>query len=128
MGYTSGTRMKRVRTYSILSRVFLPVGLVLLILGVAMLVAGIVGATIFTTKAIEAGQCTQSASGTSCTILPGDAVAFTFSILGIVFGSLGFTFGLPMFILSFVFSGRARANRELDEKMGVDYTDFPYGK
>ena len=122
-----GTHKRRVRTYTILSRVFLPVGIVLLACFVILLPFGIFGAIQGYEQLLNDPSCVVTETSMRCSDLNA-ATPFALGILGIVFSSLGLTFGLPLFILSFVFRNRARANRAADEKNGIDYSDFPYGK
>ncbi len=129
MNENAGTHKRRVRTYSILAKVFLPVGLVLLILGVILLVLGIVMFVVGLQSLIDSGACVQQGASYQCNIEGATGgVSFVFGILGMVFGGLGLGFGLPLFILNFVFRSLARNNRKVDEANGVDYSDFPYGK
>lgn len=118
---------RRVRTYSILHRVFLPVGIVLLALGVLMLGFGIYF-MVTALASVDAASCVQSAYGTRCTVEGEAAFALTGGIVLLVFGILGLSFGTPLFVLNFVFGSLAKKNRAADETAGVDYSDFPYGK
>ena len=121
----AGTHKRKVKVYATLSKIFFPVGLVLLILGVVLLPISIVW-MVNTVLALDAsGQCVHTATSIRCN----DAEwTLVFPILFLVFAAPSFVIGLPMFILSFVFRNKARANRALAENNGVDYSDFPYGK
>ena len=123
----NGTHMRKVKTYSILSKVFLPIGIVLLALFLLLLPIGIFNIIQGIAEMEKSGNCVVTETSIRCSDLS-EAAAFVIGVLCIVFSSLSLTFGLPLFILSFVFRGRARANRALDEKNGIDYSDFPYGK
>ncbi|MBQ7244060.1 MAG: hypothetical protein IJS52_07660 [Bacilli bacterium] len=129
MNQYAGTHKRKVRTYSILAKVFLPVGLVLLILGIILLTVGIITFVLGLQSLIDSGACVQHGASYQCNIEgAAGGVSFVLGILGMVFGGLGLGFGLPLFILNFVFRSLARSNRKADEANGVDYSDFPYGQ
>ena len=126
-GSYRGTHKRKIKAYHIISRIFLPLGIVLLALGVILLACCIPG-TIAGLRELEAsGSCAQTATGYHCEA-NAEAGLFVFTIIGLAFGITDFTLGLPMLIIASVFRSVARACRMEDEANGVDFTGFPYGK
>ena len=118
----------KIRTFSIIGRVFIPVGAVLLAAGIITLCFGFPTLLEGIAKAPEADSgCVFTEFSFHC---DGGPVAAMLSggIIMIVYGWLGFSFGLTLFIAGFCFRKAARRNRAADEAAGIDYTDFPYGK
>lgn len=123
-----GTHKRKVKAYHILSRIFLPLGIALTVIGIVLLAVSIpnfVGTLVFLD---ESGACVSSASGVRCSATAGETSSLVLSSLGLGLGLSAFLTGLPMFILSFIFRAAAKNNRAEDIAHGIDYTDFPYGK
>ena len=66
MNQNAGTHKRKVRTYSILAKVFLPVGLVLLILGIILLTVGIITFVLGLQSLIDSGACVQQGASFFC--------------------------------------------------------------
>ena len=120
MSIYSGTHKAKVKRFSTMARIFLPIGIVLLAFLVIGLATGIPLFYHSVVNIVEEGSSTAS------------DVNNAFSIVGawllIAFGIVSGVFGLPLFVLSFVFRTLARSAREEDIANGVDYSSFPYGK
>ena len=116
----------RVRTYAILAKVFIPLGIVCVSIGIVLLAVS----TPFLVQAIidapNSSDCIVTQNAIRCTGEMGFRVAM--SALGFSLGFIHTLLGLPMLIIGPIFRNRARVNRKVDEDAGVDYGDFPYGK
>lgn len=122
----AGTHKRKVKTFTILSRVFLPLGIVFLVLGAVLLGVGIPG-TITSLEAMEqSGECVRTATSIHCS---GEKSAmFALSVVGVSLGGTFFLIGLPLLICAIVFRSVAKACRKEDEAQGISYDGFPYGK
>lgn len=121
MNEYAGTHKSRVKHFSVMATIFLPLGIVLLCfaaLGLGLGIPMYTGA--ITALAGETG-------GSAAT-----EVQYGFTIVGglvlIALGIVSLVFGVPIFILNFVFRTIAKSSRMEDEARGVDYTGFPFGK
>ena len=120
MSIYSGTHKAKVKHFSTMARIFLPIGIVLL----AFLVIGLAtGIPLFYHSVVniveESGSTANDVN---------NAFSIVWAWLLIAFGIVSGVFGLPLFVLSFVFRTLARSAREEDIANGVDYSSFPYGK
>lgn len=101
------------RTFTILSRIFIPVGAVLLAGGIIMLSFGIV-ALINVIPALEqSGECTQIGSSVRCA--GPVSTEFAGAVVLTSFGSVAFFCGLPLLVVGCVFHGVARNKRRKAE-------------
>lgn len=117
---------RRVRTYAILGRVFIPVGIVCLAIGVTLLAISVPYFVQAILAAEKSSDCVVTSSSIRCQGELGNLIALT--SVGLGFGFAHVILGLPFMIAGPIFRVRAKVNRALDEANGIDYGDFPYGK
>ncbi|MCR5348543.1 MAG: hypothetical protein K6E59_02930 [Bacilli bacterium] len=119
----SGTHKRKVRTFSIISRVFLPLGIVLTVLGTLITIASIVALTLLSINIASTCPAVSEPSG-QCASMAGGVVAST-TLLSLFAPQI--FIGVAGIVIAVVFRGVARTNRAEDIANGVDYTNFPYG-
>ncbi len=119
---------RKVRAFGIMSRIFIPVGIVLTALNACLLTTGIVLVTLFAQPAIDSGGCVVSGASIHCNGSTPESLALGGGIAAASVGGTFLFFGLAFLIVGIVFKGVARRNRAADEANGVDYADTPYGK
>lgn len=117
---------RRVRAFSIISRVFIPVGIVCVVLGIALLAASVPFFVDALLKAEQSGDCVVTQTSIRCHGAVGAQIAW--STVGMVFGFFHTLLGLPLIIIGPIFRGKARQLRSIDESNGIDYGDSRYGK
>ena len=117
---------RRVRAFSIISRVFIPVGIVCIVLGIVLLAASVPFFVDALLKAEQSGDCVVTQTSIRCQGVVGAQIAW--STVGMTFGLIHTLFGLPLIIIGPIFRGKARQLRSIDESKGIDYGDSLYGK
>ncbi len=120
------THKARVRAYSILSRIFIPLGIVCLCLGVVITAVSVPFFVQAILAAPNSQDCVVTASSIRCNGALGAQIVW--SALGMSLGLAHLVFGIPLMIVGPIFRVKAKQNRALDEQAGIDYGDFPYGK
>lgn len=115
----AGTHKRKVKVFTILSRIFLPVGIVFLASGIISLSVGLPFLIQTIVGAAESTDCIVAETSIRCQGYTG-ALIFIFTTW-VSLGSCAFIIGLPMFILNFVFRNIARRNKAEDEARGIQY-------
>ena len=105
---------RRVKVFWIISRVFIPLGIILTVLGAVGLPLSIWGLV----AAVEK-------EGAKAGVVVFEIV---YSYIGMGFGISFLVLGVPMIITGSIFRGLSISERREDERNGTDYTDYPYGK
>ena len=106
------------RTFTILSRIFIPVGAVLLVAGIIMLGFGIPALVRIIPVLEQSGECTQIGTSVRCT----GPVSSEFAGIVVLasFGTTAFFCGLPLLIVGCVFHRIARNKRKAEAKPDAD--------
>lgn len=113
---------RKIRTYTVLFRVFLPIGIAVSAL---CLIADAIFTIFLTASVYEYSQagCTANSSGAACAQFA--SATITFTVLLSVFGSLFLFFGLPAFIAALCFRKAAKRNQLEDEANAANYLNPP---
>ena len=117
---------KRVRAYSIISRVFIPLAIVCLCIGVVFMAASVPFFVQAILAAPNSPDCVVTSSSIRCNGAIGSQIVW--SALGMSFGFAHLILGIPLMIIGPIFRVKARQNRAIDEANGVDYGSSNYGK
>ena len=106
---------RRMRIFSTISKIFIPLGIVLLAIGATLLPLGIVGIA----HTVATAETSAPASVT---------IEAIYSYLGLVFGIVTLAFGLPILLTGCVFRSIANGYKEEEQARVIDATDINENK
>ncbi len=118
--------IRKVRAYWIISRVFIPLGIVCAVLGTVLLAISVPFFAQAIQEAENSGDCVITETSIRCGGAIGMRIAW--SAIGLSFGISHLILAIPFLIIGPIFRVKAKQNRAIDERNGVDYGDAKYGK
>ena len=111
---------RRIRTYTIISRIFTPIGIAALIVGIILLAVSIPNLAVILDRIANETECVQN-GGTriTCDVHASEAIGLAVAYTGLSFGIVHVLLGIPSLVIGIVFHSRAEANRAEDIASGA---------